>query len=139
MSEIEGLKTLLQSLFSAEELRRFVRDGPEGQAILRSLPATPSEVSLDLLFERVVEAWRRRGLLGETLAVRLREARPHRVDDINKLLGAPPATAPRPEGGSEPGRPPLAIQERVRRLLDGTGVSESAFTFQQDAAFTEDD
>lgn len=83
MSSQLELRDLLVSLFTPEELRRFLLHGPDGEAILRSLPENTSFAELA---EASVEALVRRGLVDEHLFERMAEARPRRVDDIESAL-----------------------------------------------------
>jgi hypothetical protein len=73
------LRDLLVSLFTPEELRRFLLHGPDGEAILRSLPESTSFAELA---EASVEALERRGLVDERFFERMTQARPRRVKDI---------------------------------------------------------
>lgn len=80
-----SLVDLLLSLFSSSELRRFVRFGfdAEGRAIDMALPgrtASPAAVAT-----AVVEQMEKRGLIGPALWHRLKEARPYRISDIDRV------------------------------------------------------
>lgn len=85
MSRQLQLRELLVSLFTPEELRRFLLHGPDGEAILRSLPENTSFADLA---EASVEALVRRGLVDERFFERMTEARPRRVKDIESALRA---------------------------------------------------
>ena len=81
------LEYLLISLFSAEELRKYVLLGPEGDDISCHLPA--AEVSIQDLARRVVLELLQRGLIDRALFVRLEGARPdqyHRIRPVRDLL-----------------------------------------------------
>lgn len=85
MSKQLALGDLLVSLFTPEELRGFLRDGPDGEAILNSLP---TNASFTELANASVEAMVRRGLVDERLFERLAQTRPGRAEDIEPALRA---------------------------------------------------
>lgn len=74
-----SLAKLLLSLFTPEEFRRFVRQGPDGEELEAGLPG-PSAASIDII-DAAVRTLRRRGTLLE-LFPRLRVERPRRIAEI---------------------------------------------------------
>lgn len=80
-----ALARLLLSLFSADELRRFVRYGPDGDGIVSRLPtATASPASLA---DAVVDAYVSDGLVDAAFFARLLADRPRRKPDIDVVRG----------------------------------------------------
>ncbi|GAB4563796.1 MAG: hypothetical protein Tsb0020_13270 [Haliangiales bacterium] len=77
--------TLLRALFDAGQLKQLIASLPGGFYVLDELPGNASLA--DMAFEGV-HALRRHGILdasGERFFSRLRQARPHRVDDIDRV------------------------------------------------------
>ena len=85
MHRTRALHGLLLSLFSADELRRFIRYGPDGDAITAELPG--ASASPAALAEAVVQALETRGL-DEHFFERVIAERPRRVADIDKVRDA---------------------------------------------------
>lgn len=78
-----ALADLLLSTHSSDELRRFLRYGPEGGEVERSLPgATASPASLATA---AVEAYKSRGLINTELFARLQNEKPRRGADILRV------------------------------------------------------
>jgi len=87
----EALNDLLCDLFvDASQLRRFIRHGEQGEAILRELPG--AAVSLAELVDRAVGELFRRGLVAAALE-RLRAELPLRHADINRVANSMPRAA----------------------------------------------
>lgn len=79
----DSLRRLLLRMFSAEELRRFVRFMPGGQEMIHELPgptATPSET-----VAAIVVALLRHEAITKDFFDRLVEERPRRADEIRKI------------------------------------------------------
>ncbi len=74
-----SLAKLLLSLFTPEEFRRFVLQGPDGEEIESSLPGSSSP-PVEII-DKAVQAFRRRGMLLE-IYPRLRRERPRRIAEI---------------------------------------------------------
>jgi len=103
------LSELLLSLFSADELRRFVRYLPDGDTLVRSLPganASPAQLAAE-----VVQELDRHGLIQDLLFARLAEQRPRRAREIDALRlqfdihTAGPLQSP----AAKPGEPPQVV------------------------------
>jgi SEFIR domain len=96
-SNHEALGALLLSLFSAGELRRLLRYGPQGDQIDVALPgsnASPASIAEDAVAQLV-----KRGLVGDDLFARLVNERPGRAADIERVrvlfaLAVAPAPIP---------------------------------------------
>lgn len=112
------LTEFLLGAFTAEELRRFVRFGPEGDRLVHELP--DGSVSPATFADTVVEVLLRRGLVDEELFQRLSEARPRRAREVRalqvELIG---------ERGPAPASRELKQEERpvVVVLCDGDGIA----------------
>lgn len=78
MAQQQTLADLLASLFSASELRRFVRYGPDGDRMSRELD---SRSSLADLAQKTVDLYEGSGTLDQVWP-RLERMRPYRRDDI---------------------------------------------------------
>lgn len=103
MPSPSALPTLLLSLFSESELRRFVRWGPNGRELEARLPARgvpPADLA-----SAVAELYEREGLIAE-LPKLLLEERPRRADDIRvvfeQIAGQQLAAAKAPPGTLTP-------------------------------------
>lgn len=79
-----ALHELLCDLFTADELRRFVRRGSHAELVEKHLPGTIA--SLNEVADRVVAIFVRRGLVGD-LFTRLQEEFPRRSADIDRVTG----------------------------------------------------
>lgn len=116
-----ALATLLLSLFSADELRRFVRWLPEGDRLVLDLPSERATLS-DLAHETAA-LLARHGFLREDekdLWESLLAARPGRKADIDKVraaLIAGPGAAPSGPGNARPLAPAPPAQSVLRVLL----------------------
>lgn len=103
MHRTRALHGLLLSLFSADELRRFIRYGPDGDAIAAELPG--ASVAPAALADAVVAALESRGV-GDDFFERVLAERPRRVADINRVRDAwasgAPADATRPAASALP-------------------------------------
>ncbi len=82
----QALVALLQSLFSTEELRRFVRYLPQGEQIENGLPS--GSASLTAVVSETVAALRRRGHLDDAFFELLVAERPGRRTDIVEIQTA---------------------------------------------------
>ena len=83
---VSNLSSLLLSLFSGDELRRFLGYLPGGDDIARALPgenASAAAVATD-----AVMYLQRQGLICRDLRDRLVAERPRRVDDIDRVFSA---------------------------------------------------
>lgn len=100
-SHHQALTRLLMQLFSASELRQFMRFEPAARDIYPHLPEREASLA-ELCFE-VVDLLDRHGAIDEGLFGRLREARPGRLPEIDAvaedLLDAAPETRPRASSG----------------------------------------
>jgi len=115
MHRTRALHGLLLSLFSADELRRFIRYGPDGDAIAAELPG--ASASPAALAEAVVTALDARGLDDEFFARVLAE-RPRRVADVNKVRDAwAHATPADPTRPATSGRPVVGAPARSRFVV----------------------
>ena len=75
---------LLLRIFNAEEMRRFVRYGVDGERLAGSLPGTntsPTETAF-----AVVELWRRQGLITRSTMEGLIAERPHQAEAIRRVF-----------------------------------------------------
>lgn len=92
----QRLSALLCSLFEdSRELREFLRRGPEGLALVQSLPG--STVPLRQLVDDVIDLFARRGEVGTVLLAGLVGAFPVRAAEIRRLaahFGLGPLPAP---------------------------------------------
>lgn len=83
---VSNLAALLLSLFAADELRRFLRYLPDGDAILAALPganAAPATLAAE-----AVAYLQRQGLIRRELRDALIAERPRKVDDIERVFSA---------------------------------------------------
>lgn len=79
---VGALHALLLSLFSGQELLRWLRLGPDASVV----PEVPGEASTDAhLVEQAVAALERRGRINAAFFVRLEEERSSRVEDIRTV------------------------------------------------------
>lgn len=85
MDPLVALERLLLGLYSVDELRRFLRFGEEGRALVLELPEGP--VSPAAFVHASVEQLARRGMLTSDFFERLVAERPGRVDEIRPLEG----------------------------------------------------
>lgn len=83
MEPEQALQELLAFLFSVDELRRWLRFGPDGEALVRALPSDPA--SLDELTFRATELLLRRDLIDSAFFDRLCQRFPHRKTVINEV------------------------------------------------------
>lgn len=74
---------LLRDLFSPAQLRQVLRDDPQGEEIVRSLPSHPA--SDDEFFELAVETLHRFGALDPSFFARIKLERPRRARDIDAV------------------------------------------------------
>ena len=81
-----ALQALMLSCFSADELRRFMRYLPDGDALVRQLPGVLA--SGDALAAEAVDVLRRAGMVNDDLRRRLRAERPRRADQIDAVFDA---------------------------------------------------
>jgi hypothetical protein len=85
-SPLSQFATLLQSLFSADELRRFVRFLPGGNDLAGGLPG--STASLATVASDAVDILSRNGRINRDLRDRLRAERPRKADEIDAVFDA---------------------------------------------------
>lgn len=78
-----AIEKLLMSLFSFDELMRFLRFGPQGEEILASLPMV--KASFVDVASQAVEILNRRGLIDERFFMQLKVERPNRITDIEQV------------------------------------------------------
>lgn len=124
----EALDKLLLSLFSADELRRFIRYLPEGDKLSAQLPG--GTVSAAHFVDGAVTTLDNHGLLADPdFWTRLAAERPRRkreIDDVRALflknggapatsIAAPPATASAPR--TTPAAPPTAAAPAPDKLV----------------------
>lgn len=114
MSSHQRLEILLLSLFSADELRRFIRYLPGGDALTGQLPgATASPAALA---GEAVAALARTGVLADPeFWRRLRDERPRRaaeIDQVQATLDAEPARPP-----AAPPPPPAPLPASATKLI----------------------
>jgi hypothetical protein len=118
----QAIKELLMSIFSLEELMRFLRFGPQGKEILASLPMM--KASFDDVAYQAVEVLNRRGLIGEQFFRQLKIERPNRIPDIDRIEGLW-STSLRPDVSKTPGEKefdsPMAMNEGESRKLSPSG------------------
>jgi hypothetical protein len=121
----QALIDLLQSLFTAEELRRFVSLLPSSGAIANGLPS--GIASLDALAFETVQALERHGLLDEAFFEQLKAQRPTGAAEISEVQArfatqaAPVATQvpPLPAENAHAHTPTRPTADRpARRYLD---------------------
>lgn len=115
MHRTRALHGLLLSLFSADELRRFIRYGPDGDTITAELPgATASPAALA---DAVVAIFETRGL-SDDFFERVLAERPRRAADIHKVRDAWTAGAPAgPTASPASGPPAVATPARPRFVV----------------------
>ena len=122
MHRTRALHGLLLSLFSADELRRFIRYGPDGDAIAAELPG--ASASPAALAEAVVTALETRGL-DDDFFKRVLAERPRRASDISKVRDAwatgTPADAVKPSSG-----PPIGMDTARSRFVVLTALEIEA-------------
>lgn len=108
MSPEAALAQLLLSLFSAEELRRHVRFSPELSHLTHDLPEASASASA--LASALVELCARQGLIDAAFFAALRDARPRRGGDIDRVAARFPAqpAAPAQAAPASPGPAPTA-------------------------------
>lgn len=115
------LSELLLSLFSADELRRFVRYLPDGDTLMGSLPGANASASQTA--QETVYTLERHGLINHDLFDRLAAERPRRAHEINELRQhfnlrtAPSPSHPAPVTEAAPAEAP-----RVIVLCDATAI-----------------
>jgi len=114
MHRTRALHGLLLSLFSADELRRFIRYGPDGDAIAAELPG--ASASPAALAEAVVTALETRGL-DDHFFDRVLAERPRRVADINTVRDAWAHATPDPTRPATSGRPAASAPGRSRFVV----------------------
>lgn len=114
MHRTRALHGLLLSLFSADELRRFIRYGPDGDAIAAELPG--ASASPAALAEAVVTALDTRGL-DDHFFDRVLAERPRRVADINTVRDAWAHATPDPTRPATSGPPAVAAPGRSRFVV----------------------
>lgn len=126
MDPHKALESLLLSMFSTDELRRFLHYLPDGETLARALPganATPATVAYE-----AVETLRRADYLSEPeLWERLVAERPRRTGDIERvrvLITA--SSAVKPEPGVASATPDTAV--RVTPTSPATAPSTSILT-----------
>lgn len=106
MSPEAALAQLLLSLFSAEELRRHVRFSPELSHLTHDLPE--ANASASALTGALVDLCARQGLIDAAFFAALRDARPRRGADIDRVAArfpaqpAAPAQAPAAQAPAQP-------------------------------------
>lgn len=83
---ISNLAALLLDLFSADELRRFLRHLPDGDPIVAALPGP--NASPAALASEAATYFQRHGLIRRDLRDKLVVERPRRVDDIDRVFSA---------------------------------------------------
>ncbi len=83
---ISNLSSLLLSLFSGDELRRYLRALPDGDTIVAALPG-PNSSPASFATEAATYM-QRNGLIRRDLRDRLVAERPRRVDDIDRVFSA---------------------------------------------------
>lgn len=107
MSSHQRLEALLLSLFSADELRRFIRYLPGGDALSGQLPGATASAAT--LANEAVGALARTGVLADPdFWQRLRDERPRRapeIDQVKAVLDAPARAPAPPPPQPEPARP----------------------------------
>lgn len=104
------LADLFVTLFTAEELRRFLARLDHGEALLRALPG--AEVALETFAFEAAGGLLRRGLVDSSLWTALEDERPGKVDAV-RVASAP--SSPRVQA-STPARRRLSGAER-RELI----------------------
>lgn len=114
--ELAALHRLLATLFSADELRRWIRHGPD-QDIALELPGT--DATLGVLLDKAIAAFERRGRVDHEFFARLRNARPHRLAAIGSVERLWINDEARPARGSATGVP-------VNSRLQETSATRSA-------------
>lgn len=98
MDPLQALESLLLSMFSADELRRFLRFLPDGDILIGSLPG-PTASPVTVAHESVMALDKQR-LFDDIFWARLVEQRPRRQAEIDKVRAlftqraAAPAVAP---------------------------------------------
>lgn len=120
------LSELLLSLFSADELRRFVRYLPDGDALVGALPganASASQLAVETVF-----ALDRHGLITHEFFDRLVEERPRRASEIKALRNqfahaSDPLPSPlKPTSEAAHGQPPRVIVLCDADAIDAVAV-----------------
>ena len=100
------LADLLRSLFSADELRRFLRYLPGGDRLVAELPALGA--SLAILTQDAVDLLKRQGLIDAALFEGLKAERPRRALEIEQVARAwslPVTSEPRAAPAASGDRP----------------------------------
>jgi nucleoside phosphorylase len=108
----KSLVDLLLNMFSADELRRFVRWGPEGDRLAMRLPT--GAVSLAELAHAVVDVWEREGQLEPSLFDRLVVERPRRQAEIRAVQEKCAAPLPVPPPSASPAADALVAPRELR-------------------------
>lgn len=116
VSPEKALHDLLCSLFEAAALRRFLRFGTQGDAIIRELPG--ESVSVAELADRAIVELGRRGLVSSTMR-RLSGEFPNRYADISQVIALLPNDEPDPLGKSPDKLNQLEVIGYSRNLLGG--------------------
>lgn len=90
MSPENALYQLLLSLFGADEFRRWIRFDTEASIIVNDLPGPTASASdlVGTVVDRLVE----HGLVNRSFFVRLRDARPRRAAEIDRVAALWPST-----------------------------------------------
>ncbi len=128
----QALNKLLIRLFSAAELREFVRFGPDASGIYPWLPER--EASLAELALEIVDLFERRGSIDAALFHRLRRERPARTSEIDAVArrflrehgDQPEANATGPVPGATPPPVDLASASTPAQDLPAPGPASAA-------------
>jgi len=83
MTSENALYQLLLDLFNADELRRWLRFDAEASVIVKDLPSATASVSE--LVDKVVDCLVRHGLVDPGFFARIRDARPRRSAEIDRV------------------------------------------------------
>lgn len=108
------LQQLLLSLYSPDELRRFISNHTRYTDLANQLPGAPATPTQ--LAEALTTALKRRGLLGRQFFFDLETSRPHRARDIQNLASSWPASS----DISPTVNTPVSKLQRLQQLLLAT-------------------
>lgn len=86
LGPVPRLANLLKAMFSMDEIRRFVRYLPGGQAVVETLPGV--NAAPIVLFPAVAESLSSHGMIDRTLRDRLVAERSRRVDEIDAYFNS---------------------------------------------------
>lgn len=109
-SPMGALHTLILECFTGEEFCRWLRHGPDGDIV----PELPTGSTADaIIIDSALMAFSRRGRIDTSFFDRLKEARPHRTDEIAVIASLWEGAGPRM--GRAVGAPTPSTLRRSRR------------------------